>query len=319
MDSLIAESWSKVENAIGQRPQLTGDVFAMREQYKALADGANATRTISPNITVEDIKLSPNLTVRTYTPTARQAESNPRPVGLYFHGGGLCCGDLDSEDNFCRLLAERLPCIVISVGYRLAPEHKAPAQLDDALEAWNWAYNNASTLNGDRGRYFTVGQSAGGTLALAVARRLIVLGRKHEVKGIAAIVPFVVHPDGVPSRYMAQYRAFDELGDGPVNTKQAMTHFYKAIQAPPGDPDVYVLNAEADFHQFPPTYLAVCGIDPLRDDGLIIHDALKTAGVSVKLDYYQGLPHVFWAFGCPPPSGDFVADVMAGIRVFTHT
>ncbi|KAF7177439.1 hypothetical protein CNMCM7691_005692 [Aspergillus felis] len=285
MESLIAESWLKVENAIGQRPQLTGDVFAMREQYKALGNRANATRTISQNITCKDIKINPNLTVRTYTPTAGQAGSNPLPVGLYFHGGGFCCGDLDSEDTFCRLLAERLPCIVISVSYRLAPEHKAPAQLDDALEAWNWAYNNASTLNGDCGCYFTVGQSAGGSLALAVARRLIVLGRKHEVKGIAAIAPVVT----------------------------------EAIQAPPGDPDVYVLNAEADLHQFPPTYLAVCGIDPLRDDGLIIHDALKTAGVSVKLDYYQGLPHVFWAFECPAPSGDFVADVVAGIRSFTHT
>lgn len=88
------------------------------------------------------------------------------------------------------------------------------------------AYNNASTLNGDRGRYFTVGQSAGGNIALAVVRRLIVLGRKHEVKGIAAIVPFVVHPDGVPSRYKTQYRAFDELVDGPVLTKRAMNQFY---------------------------------------------------------------------------------------------
>jgi versiconal hemiacetal acetate esterase len=86
----------------------------------------------------EDIKVNANLTVRTYTPTAGPAGSNPFPVGLYFHGGGFCCGDLESEDIFCRLLAERLPCVVISVGYRLAPEHKAPAQLDDALEAWNW-------------------------------------------------------------------------------------------------------------------------------------------------------------------------------------
>ncbi|KAL2839404.1 lipase/esterase-like protein [Aspergillus pseudoustus] len=318
MDSLISESWLTVENAIGQRPQLTGDVFAMRSQYKALADRANATRTISQSINVEDIKVNAKLTVRTYTPAAGVAASNQLPVGLYFHGGGFCCGDLDSEDTFCRLLAEGVPCIVISVGYRLAPEHKAPAQLDDALEAWNWAYNNASSLNGDCGRFFTIGQSAGGNLALAVARRLIVLGRKHEVKGTAAIAPFVVHPDGVPLRYKNQYRSFDELGDGPINTKQAMTQFYEAIQAPPSDPEVYVLNAEADLRQFPPTYLAVCGIDPLRDDGLIIHDALKTAGVSVKLDFYQGLPHVFWAFECPPPSGDFVADVSAGVRTFTH-
>ena len=115
----------------------------------------------------------------------------------------------------------------------------------------------------------------------------------------------------------------------------------EAIQAPPSDPDVYVLNAEAELRQFPSTYLAVCEIDPLRDDGLIINDTLKTAGyiisypsahlrmffrsnlaacrVSVKLDYYKGLPHVFWAFGCPAPSGDFVADVVAGIKIFTHT
>lgn len=76
--------------------------------------------------------------LRTYTPTDTEEESNSLPVGLYFHGGGFCCGDLDSEDTFCRDLAERLSCIVVSVDYRLAPEHKAPAQLDDALEAWNW-------------------------------------------------------------------------------------------------------------------------------------------------------------------------------------
>lgn len=65
-------------------------------------------------------------------------ELGPLPVGLYFHGGGFCCGDLDSEDTFCRELAERLPCIIVSVDYSLAPEHKAPAQLDNALKAWDW-------------------------------------------------------------------------------------------------------------------------------------------------------------------------------------
>jgi len=71
-------------------------------------------------------------------PMSAKEEVSPLPVGLYFHGGGFCCGDLDSEDTFCREFAERLPCIVVSVDYRLAPEHKAPAQVDDALEAWDW-------------------------------------------------------------------------------------------------------------------------------------------------------------------------------------
>ncbi|KAJ5862332.1 hypothetical protein N7455_006400 [Penicillium solitum] len=319
METLIAESWFKVENAIGQRPQLTGDVYAMRAQYKALDDQANATRVISPNVTVEDRKITPQLTVRIYTPTVGHADTHPLPVGLYFHGGGLCCGDLDSEDTFCRQVAERLPSVIVSVGYRLAPEYKASAQLDDAVEAWNWAYMNAPALNGDRGRYFVVGQSAGGTLVLTLMRRLISLGRRDEVTGVAAIVPFALHPDAVPSRYVDRYRAFEECADGPVNTKQAMSRLYEAIGAQPTDPDVYILNAESELHQFPPTYLAVCEIDPIRDDGLILHDRLKASGVPVQLEYYRGLPHVFWAFGCPAPRGDFVGDVVKGIKTFTHS
>ncbi|OGE47256.1 hypothetical protein PENARI_c052G04805 [Penicillium arizonense] len=340
METLIAESWFKVENAIGQRPQLTGDAYAMRAQYKALDDQANATRVISPNVTVEDRKITPQLTVRIYTPTVGHADTHPLPVGLYFHGGGLCCGDLDSEDTFCRQVAERLPCVIVSVGYRLAPEYKAPAQLDDAVEAWNWAYMNAPALNGNRERYFVVGQSAGGSLVLTLMRRLISLGRRDEVKGVAAIVPFALHPDAVPSRYVDRYRAFEECADSPVSTKQTMSRFYSefgtefavslccisltvavidAIGAQPTDPDVYILNAESELHQFPPTYLAVCEIDPIRDDGLILHDRLKASGVPVQLEYYRGLPHVFWAFGCPAPSGEFVGDVVKGIKAFTHS
>jgi versiconal hemiacetal acetate esterase len=216
-------------------------------------------------------------------------------------------------------------------------------------------------MNGDLERCFTVGQSAGGTLALALVRRLITLRRLHEVRGVAAIIPFVLHPEGVPTRYVDSYRSFDELADGPVNTKRGMSLFYgqssvnpdilkqltnvnkDAIQASPSDPDVYILNAEAELRQFPPTYLAVCDIDPLRDDGLIFKDALESAGyvlslsmpssgfcvylrskltsrrVPVQLEFYKGLPHAFWAFGCPAPSGDFVGDTVTGIKNFIHT
>jgi versiconal hemiacetal acetate esterase len=90
------------------------------------------------NDLAEDKKINSSLTIRTYVPTVVQKESHPLPLGLYFHGGGFCCGDLDSEDTFCRLVAERLPCIIVSVDYRLAPENRAPAQLDDAVKAWDW-------------------------------------------------------------------------------------------------------------------------------------------------------------------------------------
>jgi versiconal hemiacetal acetate esterase len=85
---------------------------------------------------------------------------------------------------------------------------------------------NAPALNGDCERYFIVGQSAGGALVLTLMRRLISLGRRDEVKGVAAIVPFALHPDAVPSRYVDRYGAFEECADGPVSTKQAMSCFY---------------------------------------------------------------------------------------------
>ncbi|KAJ4156100.1 hypothetical protein LMH87_001314 [Akanthomyces muscarius] len=238
---LLADAWVQVERAIGQRPQLTGDALAMRAQYKAVNDEVNANLVRSTEVAVEDEILDGNLRI-------------------------------------CLLLAERLPCVIVSVDYRLAPEHKAPTQLDDAIHAWTWAYNNATNLNGDCDKYFAIGQSAGGSLALSVVRQLVVLKRKHEIKGVAAIVPFTIHPNAVPRRFLDSYRSYNELKNSPVNTREAMDVFYDAIGALETDPDVYIINAVANFHQFPPTYLVVCEMDPLRDDGLILNDALQSSG-----------------------------------------
>ncbi len=91
----------------------------------------------------EDEILDGNLRVRIYRHVDATKGSRRFPVGLYFHGGGFCCGDLDSEEQICLLLAERLPCVIVSVDYRLAPEHKAPTQLDDAIHAWTWVSGGA--------------------------------------------------------------------------------------------------------------------------------------------------------------------------------
>lgn len=76
------------------------------------------------------------VSARVYTPVTRYEA--PLPVGVYFHGGGWCCGDVDTEDSFCQVIAEGLPCIIVSVEYRRAPEHKSPVQLHDVLEGWTW-------------------------------------------------------------------------------------------------------------------------------------------------------------------------------------
>ncbi|KAB8076556.1 lipase/esteras-like protein [Aspergillus leporis] len=309
MEALLAEEWAKVEEMLGSRPQLVGDALSMREQYRALAEQTNAASPLTPNVHVEDRMANKNVMVRVYK---RVKETKPIPVGVYFHGGGFCCGDLDSEDPFCRMLVERYCCLIVSVGYRLAPEHKSPAQVEDAVAAWDWAIGNASKLGGDPNRYFTIGQSAGGNLALATAHLLIEQGRRSEIKGVAALVPLTVHHENVPPHHTDSHRSHQECADGPVNTAHAMATFLESVEAKEDDPGVFVLLSQ-HLNLFPPTYIAVCEIDPLRDDGILMANALQQAGVPVRLHQYHGLPHVFWAFGCPPPSGDFIGDVLAGV------
>ncbi|OQE10586.1 hypothetical protein PENFLA_c087G01479 [Penicillium flavigenum] len=102
MEPPLSPTWLQIEQTIGQRPQFTGDALSMRQQYKSFADQANSSCTKSANLSIEDIKISPHLTARVYRPVKSEG-SQPLPVGVYFHGGGWCCGDLDTEDPFCQL------------------------------------------------------------------------------------------------------------------------------------------------------------------------------------------------------------------------
>ncbi|KAJ5098417.1 hypothetical protein N7532_005418 [Penicillium argentinense] len=312
MEPSLSLKWLEIERVSGQRPQLKGDVLSMRQQYKVFTDEANSSCTKSSNLSIEDIKITPHLTARVYRPIMSEG-SQPLPVGVYFHGGGWCCGDLDAEDPFCQLVAENLPCVIVSVEYRLAPEYKNPTQLEDVLEGWNWAFRNASKLKGDSQRYFVIGQSAGGHLALALVNKLVYLDRQGEVRGIAALVPVAAHPEHIPAEYIDKYRSFIDCANAPVITAPAVIEFFDSVGASPQDPDFFVINS-ATLDRFPATYLAVCDVDPIRDDGLIIHDALNKAGVPTKIKHYVGLPHIYWAFGCPAPSGTFLGDVLDGIN-----
>ncbi|KAJ5939052.1 hypothetical protein N7466_002186 [Penicillium verhagenii] len=316
MELALSQSWvDQIEQALGQRPQFSGDALAMREQYKALANQINASHKRSLDLKIEDVPITEYLAARVYTPPRKDEQL--LPVGVYFHGGGWCCGDVETEDGICQLLSENVPCIIVSLEYRRAPEHKSPVPLQDVLEGWTWAWNNASMLNGDRARYFAIGQSAGGHLALALVNKLVALDRKIEIRGVAALAPITTHPAGVPSKYKDKYQSFTDCADAPLNTAFAMNTFFDAVGASPEDPDFFIINS-GHIKDFPPTYLVVCDIDPIRDDGLVMHSLLKEAGVPTKLDYYIGLPHVFWALDCKPPSGNFLSDVLKGINFFMN-
>ncbi|KAF5135053.1 Versiconal hemiacetal acetate esterase [Metarhizium anisopliae] len=227
MDKRLAPAWHRIERELGQRPNMSGSALDMRQQYKQFSEELSALYPKPALEAVEDVAVTKHLAVRTYTPDVTAKDKHHLlPVGIYFHGGGWCCGDLDSEDNFCRMLAKAFPLIVVSVSYRLAPEHKAPAQVRDAVDAWTWAFENAARLGGDPSKYFTIGQSAGGTLAFAVPNELIALNRGDEVKGIISLSPFVVHPSNVPPAHRAAYKSFETNANAPMNTAAAMNTFY---------------------------------------------------------------------------------------------
>jgi versiconal hemiacetal acetate esterase len=252
---------------------------------------------------------------RIYTPK-EASKSGPLPVGIWTHGGGWMVGDLNTDDFLCRIVAENAPSIIISVDYGLTPEHKVPTQLTQTLSVYKWARQNTSSYGGDPNKFYSIGGSAGGALALQVANRLTKNpDLKDGIKGVAAIVPATLHYDHVPEEHKSKYTAYTENGDGAaIIDKNSMAIFYEHAGVDPKDPDTFVALDTENHKNFPPVYFAVCERDPLRDDGIIMEELLRKAGVKTKLDRYNSLPHYFWIFPQIPEGKDYVSNLVGGVK-----
>lgn len=179
----------------------------------------------APDLAVktEDKKISPDVTVRIYTPPNY---TGGKPAGLFIHGGGWVFGDLDGEDACCRSVATDSGTVLVSVDYRLAPKNKFPAALDDCLTAYHWIIKNTGYLNTTLGQVFTIGGSAGGGLALGVALKLIDAGLGETVKGVVSLVPVTVHPDACPAELKSEFTSYDVNAENTMNTTSAMRAFF---------------------------------------------------------------------------------------------
>ncbi|CAG8891793.1 unnamed protein product [Penicillium egyptiacum] len=288
MVTLTAE-WLQLEQALGARPVLQGSAEDIQAQFK--------------DISIEGVKC------RIYTPVSQRA---PRPVGIYTHGGGFISGDLVSEDPLCRAIADAVDCVIVSLDYRLGPEHKLPAMLQDTLAVYQWAWENVSQLGGDRDAFFSIGGSAGGGLALAIANHYAQRpDTKKYIKGVVAIVPvlctgkmYLLNSKRTISRTSKTQLMCRLLTSPPWNHSMA-------VEADPNDSRIF--TALSPHHRdFPPTYICTCGADPLRDDGTVMEKALRKSGVPTKLTTYPNLPHYFWIFPDLEASGEFIKDVIAG-------
>jgi acetyl esterase len=206
---------------------------------------------------------------------------------VYLHGGGWVVGDLDSHDNVCRSLAAQSGHVVLSVDYRLAPEHPFPAALEDALTATRWAHANAASLGCRADRLAIGGDSAGANLAAVVA----------QLHVVPLVVQLLVYP--VTDASQAQ-RSYTENEEGPFLTKRAMTwfidHYLSGGAGSPTDPRVSPLFAsDASVAGSPAALVITAEHDPLRDEGDAYAARLVAAGVPTSHVRFGGMFHGFFS------------------------
>ncbi|MET8631078.1 alpha/beta hydrolase [Kitasatospora sp. NPDC004669] len=229
-----------------------------------------------------------DIPVRIYRPVT-EPDAGPLPVTLFFHGGGWVFGDLDTQDNIARTVAGRSGTIVVSVDYRLAPEHRFPAAVDDAYAALNWVADNAPGFGGDGERIAVFGESAGGNLAAVLAQESLRRGGPRITLQVLAY-PAVDRFDDSPSMY--------ENIAGPVLSRSYLEWFWGAyLSTPDQGADPRVSPARSDtLVGLAPAVIATAENDPLRDQGDHYARKLAGAGVPVRHLPVKGAVHGFLSF-----------------------
>ncbi len=222
---------------------------------------------------------------RIYTPSG----PGPFAVVVYYHGGGWVIADKNVYDGGARSIAKESNAVVVSVDYRLAPEHKFPAQHDDALAAYAWVVKNASSINGDPNKIAIAGESAGGNLAVATA----IAARDAKMpmpKAVIAVYP-IAQPDTMTASYVENANA------KPLN-RAMMGWFARHVSRTPADlQDPRINLVKANLSGLPPVTIINAQIDPLREDGAMLEQALKAASGPVERRVYEGVTHEFFGMG----------------------
>lgn len=233
-----------------------------------------------------------DLDVRIYRPS----DSQDLAVCIYLHGGGFVIGNLDTHDPLCRRLANRSGAVVVSVDYRLAPEHRYPAAVEDASAALTWVAANATELGGDPARLAIAGDSAGGNLAAVATHRAVDAGGP-PLRCQALIYPVTDHGRGDhPSR-----QSMGEIFPIPTPVMDWFHAHYFGHSDPVPEPDASPLRRN-DMSGLPQTFVLTAGLDPLCDEGRAYASKLGAAGVDVRLVQYDRTIHGFLQMGRVIPS-----------------
>ncbi|MBM86783.1 MAG: hypothetical protein CMQ41_00230 [Gammaproteobacteria bacterium] len=213
------------------------------------------------------------------------ADSN-LPTLIYYHGGGYTIGSLKSHDCVCRGICVEAQCIVISIDYRLAPEHKYPAAVQDAWDAAKWVVEHAHTLSVDPKNIAIGGDSAGGNLTAVVS--LLAKAAKNP----RFVFQLLIYPC---TDMTCSFESHKKFGEGYRLTNELIDWFYDHYFSQNDDITHWKaspLNAK-DFSDLPPAFMISAGYDPLQDENKAYAEKLKNAGVAIKHSHYGGMIHGF--------------------------
>ncbi|ODQ92091.1 lipase [Mycolicibacterium flavescens] len=267
---------------------------------------------VHPEVHSEDRTIDGDIDIRIYRPSA-DSES-PRPLVIYIHGGGWVVGDLDSYDGIARRHALGADAVVVSLSYRLAPEHPFPAAVDDVWAATRWVAEHAADLGADPDRVAVAGDSAGGNLAAVVTQ----LAR--DAGGPALAFQLLWYPS---TTFDLSLPSFTENADAPILGTAAASGFsrwYIGDLDMSDAPATLVPARAADLSGLPPAYIAVAGHDPLRDDGIRYGELLTAAGVPVEVHNAETLVHGYVGYaGVVPAATEATDRGLSALRDALHS
>jgi acetyl esterase len=293
----------KVLDAVPFRLFTDDGIDAARQRFRGLP-----RPRLHPELRVEDRTIegpAGPIDIRIYWPPT-DPDSNPqsdaRPVVVYFHGGGFVIGDLDTHDGTCRQHAVGADTIVVSVDYRLAPEHPYPAAVEDTWAATLWAAEHGAEIGVDTSRVAVAGDSAGGTLSAVTAQRA------RDNGGPALVFQLLWYP---PTMWDPSLPSFTENATAPILDVKAVAAFSRwyAGKVDLSDPPPAMAPGRAEnLTGMAPAYIGVAGHDPLRDDGIRYGELLAAAGVPVKVHNAETLVHGYVGYAGVVPAATAALD-----------
>jgi acetyl esterase len=290
----------KVLDAVPFRLSMDDGIDAARQQLRDLP-----RRPVHPELRVEDRAIpgpAGPIAIRVYWPPTDPGDQRVPPVVVYFHGGGFVVGDLDTHDGSSRQHAVGADAVVVSVDYRLAPEHPYPAAIEDAWAATLWVADHGAEIGADTKRMAVAGDSAGGNIAAVMTQRARDSGSENDNAAPPIAFQLLWYP---ATLWDPSLPSFSENAASPILDVKAVAAFSRwyAGEIDMSDPPPGLAPGRAtNLAGLAPAYIGVAGYDPLRDDGIRYGELLAAAGVPVEVHNAETMVHGYIGYAGVVPA-----------------